>query len=557
MRTRSLTRTSAGFTIALVTLAACSSDDGDQGADNGEQELEPLTIHANDGNTHQANFNPFGTGFLAGTRGFIYEPLMASTPMQPGEPVPWLAESYEWNDDGSELTFSLRQDVQWTDGETFDAEDVAFTFEMMMEHPAANLSALPLDGTEIIDDHTVLVSFTQPAFAHEAAIGNTPMVPEHIWADQEDPVEFTNAEDPIGTGPFVLDDFGGQLYVLAKNADYWEADAIEVEELHYPALTGETLTTSLQAGELDWAGGFISNIEQVFIDHDPENRGNWYPGGGQVTLTLNHDEEIFEDLALREALSAGIDREQISEVAMQGYTPPSHPTGLPLPTYDDVMTQEYADLAFEYDPDEANRILDEAGYEEGSDGIRTAPDGTPLSWELAIPSDWPDWVDISQLLEEQMTEIGVELVPQGISHESYIENRNNGNFEVTLAAFSVGLTPYDLYQSMISSDHAPSEEGGSVTANFARFYSDDADAALEAFRNTEEDDERQEALDELQRVVVEELPVLGLVQAPNWFNFTTQHWEGFPNEDNPYALGAPFQTPDNALIIRELTPATD
>lgn len=555
MKVSTLARTSAVLTTAALTLAACGNGGGDNDDDGGTQDLEPLTIHANDGNTHQANFNPFGTAFLAGTRGFIYEPLMASTPMQPGEPIPWLAESYEWNDDGTELTLSLRESVEWNDGESFDAEDVAFTFEMMIEHPGTNLSAIPVEGAEAVDDHTVVVTFSQPAFAHEAAIGNSVMVPEHIWADEEDPVEFTNAEDPIGTGPFVLDEFGDQLYVLAKNESYWDAEEIEVEELHYPALTGETLTTSLQAGDLDWSGGFISNIEQVFIDHDPENRGNWYPGGGQVTLTFNHEEEIFADVELREAISSAIDREQISEVAMQGYTPPSHPTGLPLPTYDDVMADEYSDLAFEHDPEEANRLLDDAGYEEGSDGVRTAPDGTPLSWELAIPSDWPDWVDISQILEEQLAEVGVELVPQGVSHESYIENRNNGNFEVTLAAFSVGLTPYDLYQSMLSSDHAPDEDGGSVTANFARFYSDDADAALDQFRSTEEEDEQQEALEELQGIVAEQLPVLGLVQAPNWFNYTTARWEGFPGEDSPYALGAPFQTPDNALIIRELTPA--
>lgn len=551
MRNTRTFRYTAGVAAATLVLSACGDGDGEADDDG----VEPLTIHANDGNTHQANFNPYaGDAFLAGTRGFIYEPLFISTPMQPGESVPWLAETMEWDDEGTEMTFTLREGVEWNDGEPFTAEDVVFTFEQMIEHPATNDQALPLEGAELIDEHTAAVEFSETAFAEEAAIGNTVIVPEHIWAEQDEPTEFVNDEDPVGTGPFVLDEFGDQLYTLAKNDDYWDADDIEVEEIRYPAMTGETLSTSLQAGELDWSGGFISNIEEVFIDHDPDNRSNWYPGGGQVTVTVNHEEDIFEDLALREALSAGIDREQISEVAMQGYTPGSHPTGLPLPTYEEVMAEEHSDLSFEHDPEEANRILDDAGYEEGADGVRETPDGTPLSWELAIPSDWPDWVDIAQLLEEQMAEIGVELVPQGVSHESYIEGRNNGNFEVTLASFAVGTTPYDLYHSMLSSDHAPDDDEA-VAANFGRFHSDEADEALAQFRNSEEEDEQQEALEELQRITVEELPVLGLVQAPNWFNYTTARWDGFPNEDDPYALGAPFQTPDNALTIRELTPA--
>ncbi|NLS09755.1 ABC transporter substrate-binding protein [Nesterenkonia sp. MY13] len=552
MRTTRTIRYTAGLAAASLVLAGCGG--GDNGA-AGDGEVQPLTIHANDGNTHQANFNPFASAFLAGTRGFIYEPLLISTPMQPGEPIPWLAESLEWNDEGTEVTLTLREGVQWNDGEDFDAEDVAFTFNMMIEHPSTNLSALPVESAEATDDHTAVISFSETAFADEAAIGNTVIVPEHIWADLDEPTEFVNEEDPVGTGPFELDQLSDQLYILAKNEDYWDADDIEVQEIHYPALTGETLTTTLAAGDLDWSGGFISNIEDVFINQDPENRHNWYPGGGQITVAMNHEEEIFEDVELREALSAGIDREQISEVAMQGYTPPSHPTGLPLPTYDDAMASEFEELAYEYDPDLANEILDEAGYEEGSDGIRVAPDGTPLSWELAIPSDWPDWVDISQLLEEQLAEIGIAVDPQGISHEAYIEARNNGNFELTMAAIPVGLTPYDLYSQMMSSEYAPDDDSDAVNANFGRFYSDEADEALAQFRNTEDDEEQQEALEELQRIAVEEIPYLGLVQAPNWFNYSTERWEGFPNEDDPYALGAPFQSPDNALTIRELTPA--
>ncbi|HLS13755.1 MAG TPA: ABC transporter substrate-binding protein [Beutenbergiaceae bacterium] len=540
---------------ALI-LAACGNGGDDEGPGADGADLPPLTVHASSATTWQANFNPFSANALSGTEGFLFEPLHLSTPMQPGEPIPWLAEEMEFTGDGSEVTFTLRQDVTWNDGEPLTADDVAFTFELLIDNPGMNTAAIPLAGTEVIDDHTVQVELTEPAFAHEGEIGNTTVLPEHVWSDVDDPVEFTNAEDPVGTGPFTLGDFSEQLYALEKNEDYWAADEITVEQIEYPTSTDQTLTTSLQAGEYDWAGGFISNIDEIFVDHDPEHRGYWYAGGGTVSLTVNNERDVFTDHALREAMSTGIDRQHVADVAMQGYVPPSHPSALPQPTYDEVIAAEYTDAAFTPDTDEANRILDEAGYELGEDGVRTSPDGERLSWELLINSSYTDWVDIAQILEEQLAEIGVELVPQGLAREAYMDARNHGNFDVTITSVAAGLTPYDLYRDLLSSEYAAEGDDDAVQGNFGRFYDEEADDALAQYRTSGDDAQQQEALETLQRITIEEHPVIPLIQAGNWFNYNTERWSGFPGEDNPYALGAPFQTPDNALIIRELTPTS-
>lgn len=536
------------MTGAALVLAGCSGDDGDNGADS-TGEAQPLTIHANSVNSYQINFNPFSASVLMGTRGFIYEPLILSTPMA-DEPAPWLAESMDFNDDGTAVTFTLRPGVQWSDGESFDADDVAFTFNLMRDNPAANAAALAISGAEVINEHTVEVTFDESMFAFAPAVGNTVIVPEHVFADV-DPLEFLN-EEPVGTGPFVLGTFDQQLYTLAANPDYWNAEEVEVEEIRYPANTEQTFTTSLQAGEIDWSGGFVANIDEIFVSRDPENRGYWYPGGGLVSVLLNLEREPFDDLALREAVSLGIDRDQIAEVAMQGYTPPAHPTGLPLPAYESALSPEYADATFTRDVEAANEILDDAGYELGSDGVRVTPDGERLSYSIEIPSSWVDWVTIAGLLEEQLAEIGMEVIPQGISFESYIETRNGGNFDVTIGAVAIGQSPFDMFRSMMSSEYLDQD---SVAANFARYSDDQADAALAAYASTEDADEQQAALDELQRLVVEDLPLIPMIPAPNWFQYSTEHWEGFPNEDDPYALGAPFQFPDNLLVVHELTPA--
>src|SRR5699024_2790898 len=133
-------------------------------------------------------------------------------------------------------------------------------------------------------------------------------------------------------------------------------------------------------------------------------------------------------------------------------------------------------------------------------------DGDPLSWDLEIPSSYADWVDVSQLLVEQYEEIGIELTPQGVSFESWVDSRNAGDFKVTMAAVAIGQTPFDMYKDMMSSEYEV--DSGSVISNFGRFYSDDADAALKAFATTDDEQEQQQAVEDMQQVMVEEFPAV-------------------------------------------------
>ncbi|CAM3336738.1 ABC transporter substrate-binding protein [Occultella aeris] len=552
MRTPRFIRLAAVLTAGALVLSACTGGDGDDGSGEDAGAVAPLTIHANTANTYQQNFNPFSPTALQGTKGMLYEPLMIATPMVPGEAQPWLAESMDFNEDGTVVTFVLREGVAWSDGEAFDADDVAFTFNLMRDNPAANAGALDLAEAVATDPLTVEVTFNSVAFAFQASIANTVMVPEHVFADV-DPVEFQN-EEPVATGPFVLEQFGQQLYTLSANEGYWNADEVEVEQVRYPASSDQTFNSSLQAGEFDWSGGFVANIDQIYVSGDPEHRSYWYPGDGLVNLLVNTQTAPFDDVAVRQALSAGIDRDQLSEVAMQGYTPAAHPTGLPLPAYESVMSEEYADAEFSYDVDEANAILDEAGYVLGSDGVRTTPAGERMSYALQIPSSYVDWVTMSGLLQEQLAKIGVVVEPQGVSFEAWLEARNSGNYQMTIASVAMGLTPYTLFRSMMSSEYETGP-GETVVSNYNRYYDDEADALLESFAATSDPEEQQAAFDGLEQIMVEQLPVIAMLQSPNWFQYNTARWEGFPTEEDPYALGAPFQFPDNLLVVTNLTPA--
>jgi peptide/nickel transport system substrate-binding protein len=505
-------------------------------------------VHADAGGTYQRNFNPFSTSVLSGAQGFIYEPLILSTGMKPDEAKPWLAKTMEFNEDGTIVTFTVREDVTWSDGEAFTAEDVAFTFQLMKDHPAANTAARPIKKATALSETQAEIKFDEPQFAFEASIGNYIVVPKHIWKDL-DPEKETN-DDPIGTGPFVLGEFSSQLYTLKKNDKYWDADTIQVQEIQYPSNTSETFNTALQAGDLDWAGGYVADIDKIFVNGDPDNRGYWYPGDGLVTLLYNAEADAFDDLALRKAISLALDRKQISESAMQDYAPVAHPTGLPLPAFEGSLSPRVKDKTFEQDLDKANQLLDDAGYTLDDDGTRVSPSGKKLSWDLQVPSGYVDWVDITQLLQEQLMEIGVSVKPQAVAFDAWLEARNNGKFELTMSSVGMGLTPFDMYRAMLSSEFIKS---GTVTNNFARYKNAEADRALTDYASTEDEDEQSAALNVLQEIMVEDLPNIPILQSPNWYQYNEENWSGFPTEDDPYCFGAPFQSPDVLLVVKNLT----
>ncbi|MBP2380511.1 peptide/nickel transport system substrate-binding protein [Brachybacterium sacelli] len=529
---------------ATVGLAACSG--GQQ-----SEEDRPLRIEAADTTLFQRNFNPYSGTPLQGSSGLIYETLRLSTPMDVRNPEPWLATEFEWNDDGTVLTTTLRDDVTWTDGESFDVEDVVFTFTMLRDVPATNTSALAVVDAVATGSHAVEITFETPTFAQEATVGDLPIVPEHIFSTFQDP-SAEQVEHPVGTGPYRLDRFSDQLYTFIRNDEHWMAEQFEVKNLAWPSYTTQTMATALQAGDLDWTSDFIPNIETIFVEHDPEYRGYWYPGNSIVNLTFNLEKELWQDLELRRGISLAIDRQQLADIAMYGYVEVPHPTALPRPTFEEFITEDYRDLEFTVDLDEAEQVLDDAGYERGPDGIRVTPDGTPLSFSLQIPSSYTDWIIATQVLNQQLGQIGIDFIPQGVSFGVWDETLTMGNFDVTISSVVAGHNPWFMYRSMLSSEYAPDEEGA-VTANFQRWKDEESDQLLSDYATTEDEVEQQKAVAGLQQIVVEQLPAIPVITGPAWFNYNSRFWTGFPSEDNPYALGQPVITADRTIILQRLT----
>jgi peptide/nickel transport system substrate-binding protein len=512
---------------------------------------------------HQAsfirNFNPFVAEPRWPTKGGVYEPLWVYNTMK-DEYVPWLASESRWSNGNRTLTFTIRKDVRWSDGQPFSARDAAFTFNLMKAHRALDLHSVWefLAEARAVDDATLELQLKRPYTPGLFRIGMQPIVPEHVWREVADPVTFANPE-PVATGPFtVVKTFQNQVYELARNPDYWQRGKPYVSGLRQLALTGnDQATIALVNGEIDWAGIFIPDIERVYVSKDRNNHRYWFPAvGNMVLLYANTLRPPFDDPRVRKAISAAIDRERVVRVAMYGYTSPADATGL------GERYRKWKEAGgpgadwVRYDPARAARLLDEAGLRPGAGGVRTRPDGSPLHWEIDVAAGWSDWVAAAQIIARNLKEAGLEVVVHPYDYSAWFERGAKADFDLTIGWAREGPTPYDFYRGQMSSETA--KPAGEISAeNWHRYASGEVDEILRKFEATADPDEQQPLARRLQRLYVERAPSIPLFTGPSWGEYNGARFTGFPDGGHPYAkLAPPQDEPELLLVLTEIKPKT-
>jgi len=514
-----------GVALLLLSNTAVFSQDGASGI---------LTIGREGNTTYTRNFNPFSPNALNGTTTAIYERMIIWNPVN-GEIVPWLATEYQWGEDGLTLFFTTRAGVSWSDGEPFTANDVAFTFQLINEMFGS--APYPyLDSVEALDDQTVVFTFNRVFSPALYEVGQQVIVPAHVWQEVEDPANWTNPE-PVGTGPFTeVAVFQDQVYELHRNVNYWQEGKPYIQGLRWPAYpTNDQVQLAMVNGETDWADIFIPQIESTYIARDPEHFHYWFARTTYTAqLLLNHTVTPFDDPVVREAISRAINRDQIVSVAMQGYTVPIDGTGL-SDAFNNWKQEEFvASLDWTtQNVDLANQMLDDAGYERGDDGIRLLPDGTRMEFEIIVGSASTDWVSSSQIIAQNLADIGMDVRVTGQDWGLVIERKQTGDFQMAHSWSGFGATPYNYYRSVMSCDYT-APVGEVTNENYHRGCNEQATELLNEFTETFDMDRQMEIVQELQEIYAEFVPTVPLFPSPEWGEFNTQRFTGFPDEENPY-----------------------
>lgn len=543
----------AGASVFALSLAGCSAQSG--GSDGGGDAGQVLNINAGSQTPIVANFNPFAPTVLYGTPGMIYEPLFFYNKTSAEPPTPQLAESFEFSDDGREMTIILKDGITWNDGEPFTAADAAFTYNFELSKRAY------LDKAEAVDDTTVKLSFNEPAFTNEFQIlGASLMIPEHIWADVEDPQEWAN-EAPVGTGPYVVKSVSDAAYVLKANPKFRTPGIPAVKEIRYLGIDSNGSAADLmKAGKIDW--------QQIFSP-DPDS----LTAGGTISyINTPQDPTVLytcsnaelgcvgpqTDLAVRQALNVAIDRGTITEKAFVGLAAEISPTFALLGRDDKWIgadqpkaSPQSADIA------EVASILEAAGYAKGSDGFY-AKDGKTIELSLISVDGWTDYNDAARLIQEQTAAAGIKVTATTVSWNEFSDARQGGNFQLIMGGVtgtSVG-DPFQIYKDWFStvSTTAVGEILVPGTWNFSRYSNPVVDAAVNAASETNDEAAKKVAYDAIQTEIVRDLPYIPIVINATQTFMNTKDFTGWPTDDNLYAFPPSWAANSAGFIMQQVKP---
>jgi peptide/nickel transport system substrate-binding protein len=490
---------------------------------------------------------------LSGTQGLIYETLLFFN-REDGSVKPWLASSYQLSNNATTITFKLRSGVKWSDGKPFTSADVVFTLNLIHNHPAVDYSSIwnVIKGVSAPDDQTVVVTLKQPSSPLLWYLGGqTYILPQHLWSNVSNPVTYTNP-NPVGTGPYLLKSFSPQLYVFDRNPHFWQPGKPYINELRYPSFNSNTSADLLLSqGAVDWTGLFTPNVNKTFVSRDPVHNHYWFPPNNVVTLYLNLTKHPFNTLAVRQAISAAIDRNKLYNVGEGGYEPPAHPTGLVLPANKNFLSPTYAKASFAVDTAKVASLLQGAGFRKGNDGIYVDKSGNRLAFNINVVSGWTDWVTDSQIMASNLQAVGMDVKVNTISFNAYYGSLQTGTFDTAISWTSPGPTPYFLYNSMLASTNT-APIGQPATSNFERWSDPTTDKLLQQYTSSPDPAVQQEAIAGIQKIMVEQLPTIPLIYGATWYEYSTAHFVGWPDQQHPYAMPAPYAYPDEEIVVLNL-----
>ncbi len=383
--------------------------------------------------------------------------------------------------------------------------------------------------------------------------GQVWILPKHLWSSVGDPTKYTNTS-PVGTGPFKLKSFTPQLVDLVKNPNYWQPGKPEVAELKYPSFNSNTgAELVLSQGQLDWTGLFTPDIQKTYVNRDPAHNHYWFPARNVVMLYLNTAKAPFNKLAVRQAISGALDREQMYKVGESGYEPVSSPTSLVLPSNQSFLSSEYANSAFSIDTAKSTQLLESAGFKKGSDGIFADASGKKLSFNLNVVNGWTDWVTDCQIMANNLKSIGIDAKVNAVSFSAYYSAMQTGSFDTAISWTNAGPTPYFLYNSMLNSTNTK-PVGQSATSNWERWSDPTTDSLLNQYATSTDQSVQQQAIAGIQKIMVEQLPSIPLVYGATWNEYSTARFTGWPTASNAYASPAPFDYPDAEIVMLNLKP---
>ncbi len=428
------------------------------------------------------------------------------------------------------VTWKLRPNLLWSDGEPLTADDIQFTWEAVSHPESGNVLSLGfelIDRIETPDDLTAIVHYSavNQAYLQQFMFG---LLPRHATGEPAEMSSWAWNRQPVGAGPFVISEWNaGENIVMDRNPHYYLDGQPYLDRLIFAIVPDTGAQVAMMAqGEAQvqlWPGETKEIYEEQVAGQAvlAEIPGQW-----NMALYLNlskpFDDDpgasaphpILGDSRVRQALSHAIDYDLIVNEINPGVSATASPFAYGWYACD--VARPYP-----YDVEKAKGLLEEAGWIEGSDGIRVAQgapnaeDGTRLTLQLNGYTSFQPLAKLEEALVEMFKAVGIEATIQNddfsILFGSYEEGspRKLGNFDILVYDASLPIEPQATILNSFHSAAIPSPENP-AGANYHRWVNPTADAAIERAGNTVDIAERQTAYCELANLIATEVPRIHL-----------------------------------------------
>jgi peptide/nickel transport system substrate-binding protein len=560
---QTILKSMAAIGVLTLGIAACGGSSSSSTASK-TATGQPLVIESTPLAPMTDNFNPLSstsTGFITNSVALYNEPLYIWNYLQPTKPgIPMLASGQPtWSNAGKTLTIPVRSGVKWNDGKPFTASDVAFTFNMIKAHPALYTTGAPIVSSATAPSATsVTLNFAQPQYANLFLIGQVYIEPQHVWSSVSNPVSYTDPS-PVGTGPFMLSKFSPQGYILKQNPYYYNKASVHVPEIDFPSYnTNANLVPPIQSGSIDWAGNYVSDIQGNYLSKSPENHtwlssAPYFNDNNVVSLYVNTTKAPLNDPAVRQAISYGINRQQLSQQGETGYEPPtSSASGLMLPVDNSYLPPSQSnDLPAAGDPAKVASVLQADGYTKVNG--KWMKNGKTIAFKISDPVPYSDYYTDDGLVAHQLNSLGFNVTVDGIGNPTvWAGDVANGTFDTTIRWSNQGPSPFVFYDGWMDSTlSAP--VGKPATGDFGRFNNPAAQSAIAQYEGSSSSTVQVQAISKLAGIMATQVPVVPLLYGGAWAEYSSRNYTGWPTASNPYMAPVP-NTPYLEDTILHLKP---
>jgi peptide/nickel transport system substrate-binding protein len=526
--------------VALV-LTSCGSGEGDKGGVKTGGHLILGTLSNID------TLNPFVTFQQNSYATFEYiYPQLAQLDSKTLEFNPDFAQTWETTSDGLTWTFHTAPNAKWSDGQPLTANDAAFTFNTILKYgdgPAANLSGglSHVAAVEAPDDNTLVITYSAPVSNVLANVQQLSILPQHVWeqyatGDGKELRRFPNTptEQPlVSGGPFVLAEYKkDEVAIFEKNPTFYGPKAlIDGFGLQYFS-NQDAMVQALRNGEIQAAINVpVTAVEALKGDEDLTVFTG--PGISLRDFIINSSPEKTTNLELldpkvRMAMEYAIDRDAIVQTAWLGYGEPG--STIVAPGTGDWHNSEIQGLPF--DTDQANTLLDEAGYNKAANGIRIA-NGHPMSYTVLFASDETGAGDAAfRIIQNGFEQIGIRITQRKMDNDAVNsailgDNNTYNTFDLAMWDWFPLVDPDFILSVLTKAQWGGWSDTGYDNPAYDKLYQEQGLAIDPA--------DRQRIVYEMQQMVFDDRPYI-ILNYNQTIDAWSNKWAGFAEHESVLGL---------------------